>query len=93
MVANILCALCTQMLNSPPQNIIIFLHLLGVEIGVANKNAVLRCSWALSNDLKHNEASFSTISTVWLHLRAAYVPRSRDLAIFVLINGQADRQN
>ena len=27
-------------------------------IGVANKNAVLRRSWALSNDLKHNGASF-----------------------------------
>ena len=27
-------------------------------IGVANKNAILRHSWALPNDSKHNRASF-----------------------------------
>ena len=64
----------------------------GVQlIGVANKNAVLRHLWALPNDSKHNRASFSMISTVWLHLRVAQVPRSRDLVIFVLTNRQTDR--
>ena len=62
-------------------------------ICVANKNAVLRCSWALPNDSKHNGASFSTISTVWSYLRVAQIPRSQDLAIFVLINRQTDGQN
>ena len=56
-------------------------------IGMANKNAVLRHSWALSNDFKHNEASFSTDS---LSLQVAQVPRSRDLA---MINIQTDGQN
>ena len=42
----------------------------------------LRRSRALPNDSKHNEASFSTISTDMLHLRVAQTPRSPDLAIF-----------
>ena len=44
----------------------------------------LRRSWTLPNDSKHNEASFSTISTGKLYLRFAQMPRSPDLAIFVL---------
>ena len=55
-------------------------------IGVANKNVVLLCSGALPNDLKHNGASFSTISIVWLCLQVTQLPRSRDLAIFVPTN-------
>jgi hypothetical protein len=58
-------------------------------IGVANKIPYLGCSWALPNDSKHNEAGFSTISTDSLCLRVAQMPRSRDLAIFVLTT---DRQ-
>jgi hypothetical protein len=42
------------------------------------------------NDLKHNEASFSTISTDLLCLRVTQKPRSPDLLIFVLTNGQTD---
>jgi hypothetical protein len=52
-------------------------------IGVANNTPYLGRSWALPNDLKHNEAGFSTISTDSLCLRIAQVPRSRDLAIFM----------
>ena len=44
----------------------------------------LRCLWTLPNDSKHNEASFSTISTDILYLRVAQMPRSPDPAIFVL---------
>ena len=63
-------------------------------IGVANKNAVLWHAWALPNDLKHNGASFSTILTVWLCLRVAQVPKSRDLAILCWqTDKQTDRQN
>jgi hypothetical protein len=46
--------------------------------------STLYMPWALPNDLKHNEAGFSTISTDSLCLRVAQKPRSRDLAIFVL---------
>jgi hypothetical protein len=52
-------------------------------IGVANKMQFLRRSWALPNNLKHNEVNFTTISTHSLHLRVAQTPRSRDLAILV----------
>ena len=63
-------------------------------IGVANKMQYLRRSWTLSNDSKHNEASFSTISTDMLYLRVAQTPRSPDLAIFVLTTDdrQTDRR-
>jgi hypothetical protein len=44
---------------------------------------------ALPNNLKHNEASFTTISTDSLRLRVAQTPRSQGLAIFVLTT---DRQ-
>ena len=54
-----------------------------VLIGVANKMQYLWRSWALPNDSKHNEASFSTISTDMLYLRIAQTPTSLDLAIFV----------
>ena len=60
-------------------------------IGMANKNEVLRRSWALPNNLKHNGAGFSTILTDLLCLRVAQMPRSRDLAIFVLTDRQTDR--
>ena len=43
----------------------------------------LRCLWTLPNDSKHNEASFSTISTDIVYLRVAQMPRSSDPAIFV----------
>jgi hypothetical protein len=58
-------------------------------IGVANKIPYLGRSWALPNDSKHNEAGFWTISTDSLCLRVAKMPRSRDLAMFVLTT---DRQ-
>jgi hypothetical protein len=57
-------------------------------IGVVNKTQLLQRSWTLSNDSKHNEASFMTISTDSLRLRVAQTPRSRDLAIFVLTIAQ-----
>ena len=59
-------------------------------IGVANKTPYLQRLWGLPNDLKHTEASFSAIFTDTLHLRVAQMPRSPDLAIFVLTTD--DRQ-
>ena len=56
-----------------------------VLIGVVNKMKYLRRSRALPNDSKHNEARPSTISTDMLYLRVAQMPRSPDLAIFVLM--------
>ena len=50
----------------------------------------LRRSWTLPNDSKHNEARFSTISTDKLYLRVAQIPRSPDLAIFVLTTDKTD---
>ena len=50
------------------------------SIGVANKTHNLWCSWGLPMESKHNEASFSPISTNSLCL---HIPTSRDLAIFV----------
>ena len=50
----------------------------------------LRCLWTLPNDSKHNEASFSTISTDILYLRVAQMPRSPDPAIFVLTTDTTD---
>ena len=61
-------------------------------IGVANKTKHLRRSWTLPNDSKHNEASFSTISTDMLYLQVAQTPRSPDLAIFVLTDDDRRRQ-
>ena len=55
-----------------------------VHIDVANKTQYLQRSWTLPNDSKHTEASFSTILTDTLYLRVAEMPRSLDLAIFVL---------
>ena len=54
------------------------------------KMQYLRCLWTLPNDLKHNEASFSTISTDILYLRVAQMPRSPDPAIFVLTTDTTD---
>ena len=42
---------------------------------MANKMQYLQCSWILSNDLKHSEASFSTISTDILY-SDAWISRS-----------------
>jgi hypothetical protein len=56
------------------------------------KTQHLRCSWALSNDSKHNEASSLTTSTDLLYLRGAQMSGCSDLAIFVLTDGQTDRQ-
>ena len=50
----------------------------------------LQRSWALPNDSKHTEASFSAILTDMLYLRVAQVPRSPDLAIFMLTDNAAD---
>ena len=67
-----------------------------VSIGVANKTQYLQCSWALPNDSKHTEASFLAILTdtytLYMYLRVAQMPRSPDLAIFVLTTDN-DRQN
>ena len=65
-----------------------------VLIGVANKMQYLRRSWTLPNDSKHNEANFSTTSTDKSYLRVAQIPRSPDLAIFVLTTDdrQTDRR-
>ena len=51
----------------------------------------------MPNDSKHIQASLSLIPTDWSRLRAAQVPRCRDLAIFVVTtdrqtDGQTDRQ-
>jgi hypothetical protein len=46
--------------------------------------------WALPNDSKHNEASFSTISTDLLCVQMALMPRSPDLAIFMLTDRQTE---
>jgi hypothetical protein len=65
---------------------------MGVQlIGVANKTQFLQCSWALPNDSKHNEASFTTTSTASLRLRVAQMPRFRDLAIFVSPDDRLDK--
>ena len=61
-----------------------------VSIGVANKRQCLRHSWALPNDLKHTKASFSAILTDTLYLRVVQMPRSSDLAIFVLTTDDDD---
>ena len=55
-----------------------------MSIGVANKTQYLQRLWALPNDSKHTEASFLTILMDTLYLRVAQMPRSPDLAIFVL---------
>jgi hypothetical protein len=60
-------------------------------IGMANKTQLLWHLWTLPNNSKHNEASFMPISTDSLRLRVAQMPRSRDLAIFVMMTDQ-DRQ-
>jgi hypothetical protein len=52
------------------------------------KTQHLRCSWALSDDSKHNEASFSTTLIDLLYLRVAQMSRCSDLVIFMLIDGQ-----
>ena len=62
-------------------------------MGVANKMQYLGLSWTLPNDLKHNEASFSMISTDMLYLRVTQMPRSPDLAIFVLTTDTTDYFN
>ena len=55
-----------------------------VSIGMANKMQHLQRLWALPNDLKRTETSFSAILTdTTLYLRGAQIPRSPDLAIFV----------
>ena len=62
-----------------------------VLIGVANKRQYVRRSWTLPNDSKHNETSFSTISTDMLYLQVAQTPRSPDLVIFVLTTTDDNR--
>ena len=58
------------------------------SISVANKTKCLRCSWALPNNLKHNEASMLTILTDLLCWRVTQMPRSPDLGTFVLTDKQ-----
>ena len=45
---------------------------------------------ALSNDFKHNEASFSMISIDLLCLLVAQMPRSTDLVTFMLTDRQTE---
>ena len=61
-----------------------------VHIGVANKTQYLQRSWALPNDSKHTEVSFSATLTDTLYLRVTQMPRSPDLAIFVLTTDKTD---
>ena len=61
-----------------------------VHIGVANKMQYLQRSWA---DSKHTEVSFSATLTDTLYLRVTQMPRSPDLAIFVLTTDNDDGQN
>ena len=68
-------------------------HMVGSVHRRGQQNAkmqYLRCLWTLPNDSKHNEASFSTISTDTLYLRVAQMPRSPDPAIFVLTTDTTD---
>ena len=68
-------------------------HMVGSVHRRGQQNAkmqYLRCLWTLPNDSKHNEASFSTISTDILYLRVAQMPRSPDSAIFVLTTDTTD---
>ena len=51
---------------------------------MANKNAVLRCLWALINDSKYNRVSLLTILTGSLCLQVAQMPISQDLATLAL---------
>ena len=60
-------------------------------IGVAYKTRYLWLSWAVPNNLEHTEASFLKNSMDSLCLQVAWMPRSQDLAIFVLTTD--DRQN
>ena len=53
-------------------------------IGVANINALFATLVAVPKDSKLTEATFSPISTDLLCLRVAQMPRSLDLAIFVV---------
>ena len=63
---------------------------MGVAMMV-NKRMLFVTSWTVLNDSKHIQARLSLISTDWLHLRAARVPRCQDLAIFVMTT-TTDRQ-
>ena len=60
-------------------------------IGATNKNIVLRHSWALPNNSKHNGANFQQFQQ--LTIRVAQIPRYQDLVIFVLTDRQTDRTN
>ena len=60
-------------------------HIVGSVHRRGQQTQHLQRSWALPNNSKHNEASFSAIFTDTLHLRVAQMPRSPDLAIFVLM--------
>ena len=59
-------------------------------ISVANKIQCLWRLWALSNDSKHNEVSFSKVSTDLLWLWIAHIHKCWDLAIFVLTNRRTE---
>jgi hypothetical protein len=58
-----------------------------VDRGVAIKKQLLRGSWALPNDSKHNGANFLTISTDLLCLRVSRTPGD-----FCIDDRQTDRQ-
>ena len=68
-------------------------HIVGSVRRRGQQTQYLRRSWALPNDSKHTEANFSTILTYTLYLRVAQMPRSPDLATFVLTTDNNDRQN
>ena len=67
-------------------------HMVGCVDRCGQQNAVLVTLMDLPNDSKHNEATFSTISTTMLYWWVAPTPRSPDLVIFVLMT-TGDRQN
>ena len=65
-------------------------YIVGSVHRCGQQNAALQRSWALPNDSKHTEASFSAILTDTLQLGLAQMPRSPDLAIFVLTDDNDD---
>ena len=63
-----------------------------VAIGRHGQQKCSVCNARRPYQTKHNEVSFSKVSTALLRLRVAQMPRSRDLAIFCA-ERQIDGQN
>ena len=68
-------------------------HAVGSVDRCGQQNAVFATLMDLANDSKHNETSFSMISTDMLYIQVAQTPRSPDLAIFVLMMTDSERKN